>query len=103
MAKKIGRTRNINDTPNLSVAIALNSTTSTTIQAANEKRTFFCLSNDGNNKIYLKLQPASTDNDKKGIPIPKNGYWEMPMDSIYPGEISAISDTGTPNVLTTEY
>jgi len=98
-----GRNRNTNNEASLSSAIALNSTTTTTVQVANERRIFFAYSNPDNKDVWLKFQEASLDDDKKGLFIPKNGYWEMPMDSIYIGEISAIAVSGTPNAYPTEY
>ena len=103
MAKEIGRNTNTTDESTLSDAIACNATTSTTIQAANEDRIFFAASNPGNKDGWIKLQAASVDNDKKGIFLPRNGYWEMPTDNFYTGEISFIAVSGTPDINTTEY
>jgi len=102
MAKTIGRNLNVTDTATLSNAIGLNSTTSTKIADALSNRIVFILSNPSTKNIWVKLQAASVDNDKKGIFIPRNGYWEMPTDNIYTGEISAIADNGAPNVYVTE-
>ena len=103
MAKSIGRNTNTTDSASLSDAIALNALTSTKIADANDKRIFFCISNDSNVDIMLKLQGASLDNDKKGIVVYRKGYWEMPVDNIETGEISAIAKNGNPNIFTTEY
>ena len=100
---RIGRNINTHDTAVLSAAIALNSSTSTTVQASNDDRLFFSFSNADNRDVWLKLQAATTDNDMKGIFVPRNGYWEMPTDNTYTGEISAIAVSGTPDVYTTEY
>lgn len=103
MVKTIGRNTNRNDTAVLSSAIALNATTSTTIASADSSRIFASVSNEGPQTVWIKLQAASVDNDKKGIRLPREGTWEMPMDNIYTGEISAIADTGTPNIFVTDY
>jgi len=103
MALTIGRNTNTNDTATLSSAVALNATTSTTVAVSLSERIVFTFSNPGNKDVWLKLQAASVDNDMKGIFIPRNGYWEMPTDNIYTGEISAIAVSGTPSVHITEY
>jgi len=100
---KLGRTRNVNNKAIISSGIALNSTTSITVQAENKRRIFFAISSPDNKDIWLKFQPAATDDDEKGIFIPRGGYWEMPTDNIYTGEISAIAVSGTPTVYPTEY
>ena len=92
--------------------ITLNSLTSTTIAAEQIKtdgrpnRIFFAVSNSSNNDVWLKLQAASVDDLKKGIHLPGIGniesYWEM-SDNIYKGEISAIAESGTPDVHVVEY
>lgn len=103
MTKVIGRNINVNDTAILSSAIALNASTSVLVQAANTNRIFYAISNPENKDIWLKKQSAASDNDKKGIFVPRGGYWEMPADNIYTGEISAIAVSGTPNVYSVEY
>jgi hypothetical protein len=104
MVIKIGRTRNNNDTATLSGTITVSGVTSTTVQAVNVDRLVFAISNVGVQDMWLKLQAASVDNDKKGIMVPKGGYWEMPPDNIYTGEISAISDSvASTTANTTEY
>lgn len=95
--------RSTNPTATIPAAISLNASTSTVIAVANTKRIFFAVSNDSNQKIWLKLQAAGIDNLKKGIPLGKGGHWEMPIQNIYTGEISAIADVGIPNVSVTEY
>ena len=104
MTNKLGRNINTNDAAVLS-SIALNDTTSTKIADAkiSPPRLVFTVTNNSVKDIWLKLQAAATDNDKKGIFMPKGSYWEMPTDNIYSGEISAIADSGTPTVHVTEY
>ena len=101
--KTIGANLNITDVATLSSAISLNTSTSVLVQASNIDRIYFSISSPDSHAIWLKLQAASVDNDKKGIYIPKNGFWEMQPDDKYTGEICAIADTGTPSVYTTEY
>lgn len=107
MANIIGRNVNCKDTATIT-SVTLNATTSTTILAANDKRIAFHVNNDDSSvTVWIKLQAASVDNDKKGIFLNKkalvNSQWEMTPDNIYVGEISAIADTGTPTVYITEY
>lgn len=109
MTVDITRTRNTNTAALIPIGIALNSTTSTTIVSENERRIFFHVNNDAENvRIWIKLQAASEDDDKKGITIRRftdrgDHFWEMPTDNIYTGEISAIAESGTPIVYVTEY
>jgi len=99
-----GRNVNSNDTAELSDAIATNTSTAVTVTLANDNRLFFCVNNDDTNQgVWIKLQAASVDDDKKGIFIPKKSFWQMPVDNIYIGEISAVADNGTPDVFYTEY
>lgn len=102
MAKTIGRNQNFTDTATLSAAIALNASTSTTVQAANVDRIDFTFSNPSNKDVWLKRQAASVDNDKKGIFVPRNGFYEIPTDNVYTGEYSAIAVSGSPEVYTDE-
>ena len=103
MAELIQRTRDTNDVAIISSAIALNTSTSTILSGAFVRRIFFAVSNSSNKDIWLKLQAASVDNDKKGIFVPRNSYWEMQQDNIYIGEISAIANIGAPDIYITEY
>lgn len=94
------------DTPLISNGITINSSTSTTISAANASRLFFIVSNDDNAiGFWLKEQPASTDNDKKGIFVSgktgANPFYEMKKEK-YVGEISAIAVSGSFEVYVTE-
>jgi len=78
------RTTNTNDTASIPNAITLNATTSIKLSdACSDCRIFFAISNNSSQDIWLKLQAASVDNDKKGIFIPKKSYWEMPTDNVY--------------------
>ncbi|MBL4820129.1 MAG: hypothetical protein JKY98_03925 [Gammaproteobacteria bacterium] len=103
MADRIGQNINVKDKAVLSGNIALNSSTAVTIQAIDLRRIFWSVSNPENFAIYVKLQAASIDNDKNGIYIAGNGYWEMPSGDKYTGEICAIAASDTPEVFTTQY
>jgi len=103
MTRKIGRTRNFNDEAVVTSSIVLSSTTSTTISSTNEHRIFFFVQNNSNINLFIKLQEASLDDDKKGIKLSAGDAWEMPTDNIYRGEISGIAEVDSPEVLVTEY
>lgn len=101
----IGHTRQGLDTSNSSTidsGITLNNTTSTTIVSANADRTFFRIENPNVFDIWVKLQTAATDDDKKGIFVARGDSWTMP-DNIYTGAISAIAELDSPVVYSTEY
>lgn len=104
------RDRNSNSEASVKAPIAASSTTSVKISDANENRIYFYVTNNSSvNGVWIKLQPANTDNVKKGIylaPAPAAGqcsFWEMPVDNIYTGEISAIAVADSPDVYVTEY
>ena len=102
-----GRTRNTNDEADVPSAIATNSSTSVVIAAANPDRLFFrvCMDRGTNNRdVWVRLYPSSQDNLKRGICIGRRldedgSYdrmdWEMPVDNIYTGEISAICESSS--------
>lgn len=102
MVNKIGRTRNYNDTATTSV-VSLNASTATTIANANDVRLYLKISNRSFEMIWIKLQAASVDNDTEGIPLPAKSTEEIPMDNVYTGEVSAIAESGTPDVQVVEY
>ena len=97
-----GTRYNRNDEATLS-SVVLNSSTSTLVKAAGNGFLFFSVSNVSNHNVWLKLQSAATDNDKKGIYIPKGSYWEMSAQNNYEGEISAISQSNGPTIYITQY
>ena len=105
-----GRNTNTNDVATIPAGIVLNATTTVIIAAANPDRiSFFVDNNSSVKQVWVKLQPASTDNDKKGIFLSARNdlggstQWSMDTDNIYTGEISAIADSGNPIVYITEY
>jgi len=101
MTKRIDRNLNTSDEPTINT-VTLNSSTSTTVAVAFEKRIKFSLSNPSNKRLYLKEQAASIDNDKKGHYIQGNGFWEMEVDNPHTGEFSAIAESGSPTISYTE-
>lgn len=109
MTQLIGRTVNKNEIAVLSSGITLNTSTSVKISDAKVEgtppsRTVMVISNPENHNIWIKFQPAATDNDKKGIWFPKSSTGNViPPDNSYTGEISAIAVTGNPVIYLTEY
>jgi len=104
MTKTIGRTSNVNDTANLPASFSVTTVTSVKISDADTSRIFFCVNNNNSSDaIWIKLQAASVDNDKKGIFVAKQTSWIMPVDNVYTGEISCIADNTTTDVFITEY
>lgn len=83
-------------------AIVVGNATSVTILAENKDRRYMGISALDDN-VWVKLQPASTDNDEKGVFVPRNFLYELPANIVYTGEVSAISDTGTATVYVTEF
>lgn len=78
----------------LGSGIALSNTVSTTILAANSNRNYIAIS-VRTNDVWIKLQAASVDNNKKGIFLSKDFTYELHPKVVYTGEISAIIDPGT--------
>jgi hypothetical protein len=104
MVQSTGRNANKNDTATMSDAIVINKTTSTTLSVANADRTYLLICNTSSKKVWVKLQAASVDNDKKGIFLKKETFWEMVTDNVYTGEVSAIGDNDDNlDIYVTEY
>ena len=103
MSLVIGRNRNTNNEATLSDAITLNSSTSIKILDSDTKRIYTGISNIGNQDVWLKLQAASVDNEKKGIFIPSRSFYELPPDNVYTGEISAITMVGAGKIFITNF
>jgi hypothetical protein len=108
MARVSGRNKNVNNVANVLDPVTVGSLVSVVVLPANPDRMYVQINN--NNSVqhcWIKLQPASQDNDKKGIFIHRlgggNDTWEMPTDNIYTGEICAISDNGSSDIYVTEY
>ena len=108
MPLKIGRNRNSNDVANVMDAIELNGNTTTVLLPENPSRIALHVNNNSETKgVWIKLQPASVDDKQKGIWLAKKkeglSHWDMSPDNIYTGEVSAIADSGKPDVYATEY
>lgn len=91
----------------LSDTIVLNDAASSVISVSNSSRKYFHVCNNDSQKgAWVKLQAASVDNDMKGIFLEakgnKNSHFFLDA-SIYTGEISAIADTGTPQLTVTTF
>ena len=114
MARNEGRNRNTNDTASVQV-IEINSVTAKVLSLPNNGRFYFSVnleSGISTQSAFIRLYPASTDNAKKGILLSRTTAgndnislleWAMPIDNVYTGEISAISENGTFNLIITEY
>jgi hypothetical protein len=101
MAIRVDRNRNISEEAVLSGAIIVSNAVSTILLPPNSERIYVAIFSQ-NFDIWLKFQAASIDNDKKGIFIEKGQTYEFPADTLYTGEISAISNLVAANVYTTE-
>ena len=101
MAFKRERNANVYNTTSLT-SVTLNDTTSTIILVANTDRLSYSISNPGGSQIYIKEQPASTDNDKKGEIIWVRSSGSSEPDQMYHGEVSAITESGNITILIKE-
>jgi hypothetical protein len=114
MTLSIGRNTNTNDVATVT-SYTLDSVTATTISVANPKRIYFSVCLDSgitDEDVAIRLYPAATDNIAKGEFLTRRNAsndanfrpsWAMPVDNIYTGEISAITNSGTMVVHVTEY
>jgi hypothetical protein len=102
IVKLINKSVNTNDTATLSDAISVDSLASTTLSSSNVDRIYVGITVRGKD-VWLKLQSAATDDDAKGIYMPKDSFYELPADNMYIGEISAIASSGVASVYVTEY
>lgn len=104
MDKKRGRNVNRNDTAVLSSAIAVGNAASVKIfdatTVANMPYRIIITVTDKD--TWIKLQPAATDNDKKGTLVVKDDFISIKTD-MYNGEISAIAKTGTAQIYVQSY
>ena len=99
MVANVGKNISVNTTSNMLDPISIGSTVSVTLVPAQliteETRIKVIVYNDGNQDLWVKLQLASTDNDKKGILVEAGERYTLIEGSdIYTGEISAIMDSG---------
>ena len=109
-----GRNKNTNDTA-ISTIITINSATATTLVSANPDRLYLeiCLF-PGTTSIdaFIRMYAAATDNIKQGTVLTRRilgndnlfrPAWIMQPDNIITDEFSAISLSGTFDLLITEY
>lgn len=89
-------------TADVPAGVAINAAASTTVLSARGDRRYVALSVTGDT-VWVKLQAASTDNDKKGIRIPAGTTYEFFPELVYTGEISAISDSTSATIYATEF
>ena len=110
----IGRTRNESNVASVQ-SYTINSTSATTIAIAKKDRMHFsvCLDPGTTNvDVYIRLYPAVTDNIKMGEVLTRDTFGNSNLfrsslaftgDSVYTGEISAISLVGSVVIHVTEY
>lgn len=106
MTATVGTSTNTNTEAFVGSEIALNASTTTKLLDAqlssDPPRIKVILQNAGATSLWVKFQPATDDDDKKGILV---GMTErvtlLEGSDIYTGEISAIANTGTPSVFVT--
>jgi hypothetical protein len=101
--------RNINKVDEATTTlIGLNSSTATTILAAQEfsdaplLAIYFC-NTSAAREIWIKLQPASVDNLKVGICLDPGDWIAFTSTNMYIGEYSAIAAAGNPDVAVVTY
>ena len=107
VSKTTGRTQNTHDTAETTL-ITVNDTTAITIAGVNAARVAFSATlvpSAGDVDIYIRYYPAAQDNIKQGDDVITrhtmgnlnlfHPHHEMLTDTIYTGEISAISELGT--------
>jgi len=100
MTATIGTSANLNTASETLSPISVNSTTATTLIAAQvlpteAPRIKVWVYNEGNRLLWVRLYPAPDDNIARGIPIePGERITLMEGSDIYTGEISGIMASG---------
>jgi len=90
------------DVATISSGVTTNATTSTLVAAANTNRqAAFITNSNATDEVWIKLQAASVDDDKKGRLLTAKESWDITKLN-YTGEISAIAAAGAPVVHITE-
>jgi len=101
--QRIINKRDTNDATTTTV-IALNSSTAVKIVDAGTEKVQVVCSNPDNQPIWIKFQPAATDDLKQGIFLPGKDRVALILgQGFYTGEISAIAAAGTPDIHIVEY
>lgn len=95
--------------------VEINSTTATKLLDVNSKRMYaavWLIPDNSNLSVYVRKYPAADDNIKKGAVLTRDTLsnsnlftplWETKASNVYTGEISAISESGTFNVIVEEF
>lgn len=95
--------------------VEINDATATTLVASRPTRIYLAISMNGGSAeelVFLRFYAAATDNIKKGIILKRkvigatsvnDTLFIMDSNSMYTGEISAISESGTFDVHITEF
>ena len=112
----IERGRNINFAQKATVTrVEINSVTPTVIANPNQERMYFSVTlepGSSNVDAYIRPYPAAQDNFKHGEVLTRRlsgndslfrPNWTMQVDTPVYGEISAISENGTFDVIVVEY
>ncbi len=104
MAEKQERTKNTYDSPNTPLAVTLNTSTYTTVLAANPTRMRLTLSNLSvfSDEIIKEKAAGDPDSLVRGWVLKKGETFIYESDTIPVGEISALGVSGTPTILATE-
>ena len=116
MTRTVGGNLNTNE-DGVVTTYTLNSVTATAIAANVGKngRAYISVSLDEgttNRNVFIRLYPATTDNIQKGIVLTRDtmgnnslfhSVWELKGSSMFNGEISAITASGTVDVHVTEF
>ena len=101
--KVIGRNINTYDEVNAPLAIALNTSTYTTLTAASPKRIGYKITNDTAHDILIKeMAFDNPDALDRGFTLFKRSVYESKPDNVPVGEISAKALSGSPSVLFVE-
>ena len=104
MGKMLGKNRNSNDTAVLGAGIPMNAATSTTIVTLVRTDSMMIMTNDGNQDLFVKLQAASVDNDKKGFILFKGTTSTLDLEAVtFVGEVSGITKNGLTTIYTTVF
>ena len=93
----------INSSNKAFTQVALNTTTATTILAANQNRLRTVIKHSDDNSVWIREYPASTDNTKQEFDLDKGGLYETDDENPYVDEISGITVAGNVTVDVWEY
>ena len=101
---RIGTNSNTSDVATISDSITVGSSVSTPIYTTTKRTLRVVVTNAGNKDVFIKLQSASVDNDKKGMKLYKRSTADvMIAPNVYIGEISAIATSESSELYVTGY